>query len=78
MTSRIKEGLAFKTDAERLAWFESLTPDEQAGVINDAVEYGRIISKAFQPVAESITRWWKTVYPILTEMAHQIERAPKS
>jgi hypothetical protein len=52
--SRIKEALVFKSDEERMEWFQSLSPDEQAEVVKEAKEIVDNVIKAFLPVAEEL------------------------
>lgn len=57
--SRLREALVFRTDDERLAWFSSLTLDEQAEVMSDVKQIIRIASLAFQQMSEQIMAWWE-------------------
>jgi hypothetical protein len=67
--SRIKEGLLFKTDADRLAWFESLSEEEQAAVREDAQKLAEEIVKAWQPIMEAWLSAWQQIQPIIMELA---------
>jgi uncharacterized coiled-coil DUF342 family protein len=58
--SRIQEAMVFKTDEERLAWFNSLTPDERSEVVNQAQEIANTISEVVnqaQEIANTIIVW---------------------
>ena len=53
--SRIKEALIFKTDKDRLEWFNSLPPEQQAEVAKEAKELVDKTIKAFLPIVEFYT-----------------------
>jgi hypothetical protein len=59
--SRIKEILAFQTDEERMAWFNSLSADEQAEVLKEAREISDRLIEAFRPLTEALARIYKSV-----------------
>lgn len=70
--SRIKEALVFKTDEERLEWFHSLAPDEQAEVAKEAKEIVDNVIEAFRPVAEALGKvfglWFDLLYQNVSEI----------
>jgi hypothetical protein len=70
--SRIKEALVFKTDEERLEWFHSLTPDEQADVATEAKELVEKTIEVFRPVAEALAKvfvlWFDLLYENISEI----------
>lgn len=71
--SRIKEAFAFKTDEERLTWFDSLTPDEQAQVVSDVRCLFDSLTRIIKPLFENLAEWSREAMPILTELGSQIE-----
>lgn len=70
--SRIKEALVFKTDEERLEWFHSLSPEEQAEVATEAKELVDKTIEVFRPVAEALAKvfvlWFDLVYKNISEI----------
>ena len=66
--SRIKEALIFKTDEERLEWFHSLSPEEQAEVAKEAKELVDKTIEAFRPVFEVYMAWFSKFVESLSEI----------
>lgn len=70
--SRIKEALVFKTDEERMEWFQSLSPDEQAEVAKEAKQVVDNVIEAFRPVAEALGKvfylWFDLLYQNVSEI----------
>lgn len=77
--SRIKEALVFKTDEERLEWFNSLTPEEQAEVTKEANELVDKTIEVFRPVAEALAKafvlWFDLGYKNFLELSAAIVMA---
>lgn len=75
--SRIQEGIALRTDAERFVWFNSLTPDERVEVTAEA---NQIIDKAvevWQPMQDALAAWWKSTEPIIQDFCAKITAVRK-
>lgn len=70
--SRIKESLVFKNDEERMEWFHSLTPDEQAEVAKEAGEIVDKFIEAFRPVAEALGTVFGLLFDLLCKNVSEI------
>ena len=73
--SRIKEALVFKTDEERLEWFHSLAPNEQAEVATEAKELVEKTIEVFRPVAEALAKVFVLWLDLLSENLAEIGSA---
>lgn len=69
--SKLKEALVFKTDEERLQWFNSLSPDEQAEIASDISKFMKDAKKALQPIMDFVLRWVHDSYPIIAKIANE-------
>ena len=67
--SRIKEGLVFRTDKERLAWFKSLSKSEREEVMKEAQEIVDHLVEAFQPIVDHLIEAFRPINPLLLEAA---------
>ena len=56
--SRLKEALVFKTDEERLAWFQSISPEDQEEIVKELNEITDKVNEAFRPVTEALVEFF--------------------
>lgn len=73
--SRIKEALVFKTDEERMEWFQSLSPEEQAEIAKEAKEVVDNVIEAFRPVAEALAKVFVMWFDLLSENLAEVGNA---
>jgi hypothetical protein len=71
----LKEALVFKTDEERLEWFQSLAPEERAEVVRDIQEIINNIAKALGPVVKALQDWVHTFVSNMDEVGSSFAQA---
>ena len=62
----------FETDKERVAWFKSLSDDEQKRFIKEAQEWISESVKTFEPYIEAYAIWWDEVFLPFAEVMAEI------
>jgi len=73
MKSRIAETLVFKTDVERVAWFNSLSDQEQDEVRKDAQEIVDIFSVTVAKITANILAWFENASKTIGEVKFVID-----
>lgn len=73
--SRIREALVFDNDNDRLAWFNALTPEEQADVIKEAQAISAHLEECIQPIRDAILLWGEQIGKIFQGLQEILFRA---